>query len=66
MFRIFEFCRHALCHTHATMLLENEVNPKVVQHRLGHKNIDVTLQVYSHLTEKMQDDTLNILDNLFL
>ena len=62
---IKEYDYHSLRHTHATMLLEAGANPKDVQHRLGHKNIDVTLQIYTHVTEKMQDQTISILDNLF-
>ena len=46
------------------MLLEAGANPKDVQHRLGHKNIEETLQIYTHVTEKMQDQSVNILNNL--
>ncbi len=63
---IKEYDYHSLRHTHATILLEAGANPKDVQHRLGHKNIDVTLQIYTHVTEKMQDQTVGILDNLFV
>ena len=57
-----EFDFHSLRHTHATLLLENGANPKDVQHRLGHKNIEETLQIYTHVTEKMQEQTIDILD----
>ena len=56
---------HSLRHTHATMLLEAGANPKEVQHRLGHKNIKVTLDIYSHLTEKMQEDAVDIINKIF-
>lgn len=59
----FDF--HSLRHTHTTMLLENGANPKDVQLRLGHKNIAVTLQVYTHVTNKMQDTTNTILNSIF-
>lgn len=59
-----EFDFHSLRHTHATMLLENGANPKDVQHRLGHKNINITLQIYAHVTEKIQNNTINILDSI--
>lgn len=55
---------HSLRHKHATMLLENDANIKDVQERLGHKNIETTLQIYTHSTEKMQDATTDILNNL--
>lgn len=55
---------HSLRHTHTTMLLEAGANPKDIQHRLGHKSLDITLQVYAHVTEKMQDDTISILESI--
>lgn len=55
---------HSLRHTHATMLLEAGANIKVIQMRLGHKNIDITLQIYTHVTEKMENDTINILESI--
>lgn len=47
-----------LRHTHATLLLESGANPKVVQERLGHSNIATTMNVYSHVTPTMQENTL--------
>ena len=41
---------HDLRHTHATLLLLAGINPKIVQERLGHASIDMTLDTYSHLT----------------
>ena len=58
----FDF--HSLRHTHTTMLLENGAAIKDVQHRLGHKNIQVTLQIYAHLTQKMQNRTIEILNQI--
>jgi integrase len=40
---------HGLRHTHATILLQEGVHPKVVQERLGHANIGMTLDTYSHV-----------------
>ena len=37
------------------MLLENGADPSYMQHRLGHKDVTVTLKVYKHLTEKMTE-----------
>lgn len=39
---------HDLRHTWATMALSEGISPKIVQERLGHANISVTLQIYSH------------------
>ena len=52
-------CRfHDLRHTHATLLLEAGINPKVIQERLGHTNITTTLNIYSHVTKNMEEDSL--------
>jgi len=44
------------------MLLERGANIKAVQQRLGHKNIDITLQIYTHVTEQMEDAAVKILE----
>jgi integrase len=41
-------CWHDLRHTCATLLLGRGVHPKLVQHRLGHASITMTLDRYSH------------------
>nr|WP_237446640.1 site-specific integrase [Shimazuella alba] len=45
---------HGLRHTHATMLLSIGENAKVVSERLGHANIGITLNTYSHVLPNMQ------------
>lgn len=55
---------HSLRHKHATMLLEKGGNLKDIQVRLGHKNIETTLQIYAHTTEKIQSDTASLVDTL--
>jgi integrase len=47
---------HDLRHTHATLLLKARVHPKVVQERLGHSSIAITLDTYSHVIPDMQDE----------
>lgn len=47
---------HDLRHTHATLLLQANVHPKIVQERLGHSSIVVTLDRYSHVIPNMQDE----------
>lgn len=53
---------HSLRHSHATMLLSRGANIKSVQERLGHKNMDMTLNVYAHVTDEMRKMTLEILN----
>ena len=56
---------HALRHTHATLLIFNGENIKVVSERLGHKNISETLDTYTHVMDDMRDNTAELLDNIF-
>ncbi len=58
-----DFKFHTLRHTHATLLLEEGINPKFVQNRLGHSKLDFTLKVYTHITSKMDTQANNALDN---
>ncbi|WP_195513880.1 tyrosine-type recombinase/integrase [Turicibacter sanguinis] len=61
----YPFRFHDLRHTHATLLLEADVNIKVVQQRLGHENIKTTLNVYSHITNKLEEDAIHKFDDYF-
>ncbi len=45
---------HDLRHTHATLALQAGVHPRVVQERLGHANVSITLDTYSHVDLDMQ------------
>ena len=38
-------------HTHAAMLIAQGEHPKVIQNRMGHSSIKVTLDTYGHLFE---------------
>ncbi|GKV54284.1 site-specific integrase [Sporosarcina sp. NCCP-2222] len=53
---------HILRHTHITMLVEAGVDLPVIMERVGHSNINITLEIYTHVTKKMQqqsDDKIN-------
>ncbi len=54
---------HDLRHTHATILLKLGENPKVVSERLGHSNVKMTLDTYSHVTPDMQKSTADKFGN---
>lgn len=54
---------HDLRHTHATILLQEGVHAKVVSERLGHSNIGITLDTYSHVIPTMQAEAARTLDN---
>ncbi|CAN5388880.1 site-specific integrase [soil metagenome] len=51
---------HGLRHTWATLALEAGVHPKVVQERLGHANISITLDIYSHVTSTIHNDAAEL------
>lgn len=61
-----DFDFHSLRHTHATNLAEAGANPKYVQARLGHKNIQVTMQVYQHTSDTIIEQGNNVLRNMYL
>lgn len=60
------FTFHDLRHTHATILLLNGVNPKIVQERLGHATVSMTLDTYSHLLPENQESAVDAIDKCFL
>jgi len=53
---------HDLRHTAATLLLLQDVHPKVVSEMLGHSSVSLTLDVYSHVLPDMQRDATLALD----
>ena len=56
---------HDLHHSHATLLLEAGVHPKVVSERLGHANIGITLDIYSHVLPGLQEAAAEKFDRIF-
>lgn len=47
-----EFSGHTFRHTFATRCFEAGIDPKVVQKYLGHASINMTLDLYMHVTEE--------------
>jgi integrase len=56
---------HDLRHTAATLLLIKGVHPKVVADMLGHSSVAVTLDVYSHVLEGLQEEAVAALNEVF-
>lgn len=56
---------HDLRHTAATLLLGTGVPAKVVQERLGHATINITLDLYAHVGEDMQAAAAAAMGSLF-
>lgn len=44
---------HDLRHAHATLLIQKNVNSKIISDRLGHSNITTTLNIYAHTLKEM-------------
>ena len=55
---------HDMRHAHATLLLLQGVNPKIVSERLGHADVRITLDTYSHLLPSMQKETARNFGNM--
>ena len=53
---------HDLRHSHASLLIEMGYSPQLVAERLGHENIQTTLQTYSHLYPNKQEEVSSRLE----
>ena len=49
---------HGLRHTHASLLFSAGVEPKNISDRLGHSTVQITLDLYTHITEEQRTDTV--------
>lgn len=56
---------HDLRHTHATILLRNDENVKVVSERLGHASVSITLDTYHHVLPSMQRQAAKRIDDAY-
>jgi integrase len=56
---------HDLRHTFASLMMPNVQNPQIVQEMLGNSRISTTLDIYSHLSQDMQEDAVGRLGALF-
>ncbi|WP_417900455.1 tyrosine-type recombinase/integrase [Bacillus haimaensis] len=54
---------HDLRHSHATILLQKNVHPKIVSERLGHSKIGNTLDLYSHVIPSLQEQAIEVFDD---
>ena len=55
-----------LRHTWATLALERGVHPRVVQERLGHSTIAITLGIYSHVSPTLHDEAAQLVADLVM
>ena len=57
---------HDARHTHASLMLKQGVHPKIVQERLGHASIQITLDTYSHMAHGLQEAAAAGFDKMVL
>ncbi|MCM1194298.1 MAG: site-specific integrase [Acetatifactor muris] len=59
------FCPHAMRHTFATRALEKGIPPRVVQEYLGHASVEITMDVYTHVTKELETEEIKKLADQF-
>ncbi len=57
---------HDARHTHASLMLKQGIHPKIVQERLGHSSIQITLDTYSHVAPGLQQAAANKFDDIIM
>ena len=57
---------HDLRHTYATLALQAGLHPKVVEERLGHSSIAITMDTYSHAIPALQESAAAMVASLVL
>ncbi len=55
---------HDARHTHASLMLKQGIHPKIVQERLGHSSIQITLDTYSHVAPGLQEVAAQRFDDI--
>jgi len=56
---------HDARHSHASLMLKQGTHPKIVQERLGHSSISITLDIYSHVAPGLQEAAAARFDQAF-
>ena len=57
---------HDARHSHASLMLKAGTHPKIVQERLGHSSIGITLDTYSHIAPRLQEAAADRFDELVI
>ena len=57
---------HDFRHTHASLLINENVNIQEIARRLGHDDVQVTLRTYAHLYPREEEKAISILDKIKL
>lgn len=59
------FTPYDLRHTYCTMLYDADVDVKTAQYLMGHKTLDMTMRIYTHLSKQKQQRSYDKLMNAF-
>ena len=59
-------CREATWGKQRTLLLSEDEHPKVVQELLGHAQVSITLDRYSHMTPRLMSNAAAVMDRLLI
>lgn len=62
-YHLEEITFHGLRHTYASYLISKNVNVKIIQQQLGHKNIQETLNTYSHIEADSIQQSVSVFDD---
>ncbi|KOO48777.1 site-specific integrase [Viridibacillus arvi] len=62
-YNLKEVSTHGLRHTHCSLLFEAGAKIKEVQDRLGHSDIQTTMNIYAHVTEKARESAIQKFEN---
>lgn len=57
-YHLKEVSTHGLRHTHCSLLFKSGAKIKEVQYRLGHSDIQTTMNIYSHFTTKIKESAI--------
>lgn len=57
---------HIFRHTHVSLLAEQNIPLKAIMDRIGHEDAEITNKIYTHVTEHMRYDTLDVLNKIGL
>lgn len=60
------FSAHTFRHTFATRCIEAGILPKTVQKYLGHASLQMTMDLYVHVTDEFKQKELEKLNNVFM
>ncbi|WP_079709964.1 tyrosine-type recombinase/integrase [Paraliobacillus ryukyuensis] len=56
---------HIFRHTHISMMAEAKVDLATIMKRVGHEDVDTTMKIYTHVTDKMKKDASEKMSNLY-